>query len=217
MMRSILLDWIVDVHQKFGLDSETLFLTTNIIDKYLQRKKINRSKLQLVGITALQIASKYEEISVPDLADLVYIADGAYDKGEIIKMEKEILDVIEYDITCGSSLKFLEIYNIILQMDEELYMLCRYFLELFLLDYTMLKYKNSLLAAVAIYIALKITKKYGSEMISVISNYNIEVIKSCAVDACVVLDNAEKSSLQAVKKKFRADKYSNVSKLLHFS
>jgi len=218
VMRSILLDWIVDVHLKFGLLSETLFLTIHIIDRYLQKQKISRDKLQLVGITALQIASKYEEVCVPELTDLVYITDGAYTKAEIIMKESEILNVIEYNISFGSSLKFLELYNIMWNMDVELFMLSRYFLELFLVDYLMLKYKSSLLAAVAVYIALVITKREieDSEIISLISNYNMKIIKRCAKDACEVIDKAEKSKLQAVRKKFSSEKYLQVSKLLDF-
>ena len=214
IMRSILLDWIVDVHLKFGLLPETLYITVYIIDRYLKNRKVSRSKFQLIGITSLLIASKYEEISVPEMSDLVYISDGAYTKSEIISMESEILSAIEYNITFGSSLKFLELYNVMFHMDEELYMLSRYILELFLVDYLMLKYKNSLLAAVAIFIALKITKKFSTDIIPLISNYDLESIKNCAIDACVVIDKNEKSTLKAITKKFRSEKYCQVSNIL---
>jgi len=79
-MRAILVDWLIDVHLKFKLVNETLFLTVNIIDRYLQRAEVTRQKLQLVGITAMFIASKYEEIYPPDLRDFVYVTDKAYNK-----------------------------------------------------------------------------------------------------------------------------------------
>lgn len=82
-MRSILVDWLVEVHLKFKLVPETLYLTVNLIDRYLERKEVTRPKLQLVGVTALLIASKYEEIYPPELRDLVYICDRAYTRTEV--------------------------------------------------------------------------------------------------------------------------------------
>jgi cyclin B len=82
-MRSILVDWLVEVHLKFKLVPETLYLTINLIDRYLTRENVSRPKLQLVGVTSLLIASKYEEIYPPELRDLVYICDRAYTKTEV--------------------------------------------------------------------------------------------------------------------------------------
>ena len=83
-MRSILVDWLVEVHLKFKLVPETLYLTINLIDRYLERREVHRPKLQLVGVTCLLIASKYEEIYPPELRDLVYICDRTYSKNEVI-------------------------------------------------------------------------------------------------------------------------------------
>ena len=82
-MRSILVDWLVEVHLKFKLVPETLYLTVNIIDRYLELNEVSRPKLQLVGVTSLLIASKYEEIYPPELRDLVYICDRAYTRSEV--------------------------------------------------------------------------------------------------------------------------------------
>jgi len=82
-MRSILVDWLVEVHLKFKLVPETLYLVVNLIDRYLAKKEVTRSKLQLVGVTALFIATKYEEIYPPELRDLVYICDRAYTRFEV--------------------------------------------------------------------------------------------------------------------------------------
>ena len=61
-MRAILIDWLVEVHLKFKLVPETLYLTVNLIDRYLLGSPVERSNLQLVGVSALLLASKYEEI-----------------------------------------------------------------------------------------------------------------------------------------------------------
>ena len=79
-MRAILIDWLIDVHLKFKLVNETMFLTVNLIDRYLEKSQVSRQKLQLVGVTAMFIATKYEEIYPPDLRDFVYVTDKAYTK-----------------------------------------------------------------------------------------------------------------------------------------
>lgn len=66
-MRAILVDWLVDVHRKFELSPETFYLTINIIDRFLAVKTVPRRELQLVGISAMLTASKYEEIWAPEV------------------------------------------------------------------------------------------------------------------------------------------------------
>ena len=79
-MRAILIDWLVEVHMKFRLVPETLYLCVNIIDRYCSIQEVRRSQLQLVGVTALFLACKYEEIYPPEVRDcvcLLYTSDAA--------------------------------------------------------------------------------------------------------------------------------------------
>lgn len=212
-MRSILMDWLVEVHLKFGLLPETLFLTANIIDRYLEKEEILRSKLQLVGVSAMLIACKYEEIYAPEVKDFVYITDHAYTKNEVFQMENLILKKLEFNITTSSSLRFLEVYNHYIQLEENAFMFCRYLLELFLIEYKMLKYNPSLIAAATIFIVLKIAAKNKLYDITNLTGYSEEILKDCAKDICLVIDNAHKSSLKAVTKKFATKQYFEVSQI----
>lgn len=90
-MRTILVGWLIEVHLKFKLLPETLFLTVNLIDRYCEKKQINRINFQLVGVTSMLIASKYEEIYAPEIRDFVYITDKAYTKEQILAQENDIL------------------------------------------------------------------------------------------------------------------------------
>jgi len=117
-MRAILVDWMVDVHLKFKLLSETLFLTVNLIDRYLSIKQIQRSRLQLVGVAAMLISTKYEEIYPPTVKDFVYITDNAYSKEEILTMEFDILQTLDFDIQQTSSYRFLERYTKVMKSDS---------------------------------------------------------------------------------------------------
>ena len=210
-MRSILTDWLVEVHMKFKLVPETLFLTIHLIDRFLEKKQISRTKLQLIGISAMLIACKYEEIYSPEVRDFVYITDQAYTKEDVLAMESEMLKTFEFNVTSPSTFRFLEVYNCFIKLDDRSFMFCRYLLELFLIDYRMLKYNPSLTAASTIYIALKITKKIDCDQIPSLTSYSEDKLRDCAKDICIILDGVDSSNLKAVRKKFQSPKFLEVS------
>ncbi len=74
-IRAVLVDWIINVHMKFKLLPETLFITVNLIDRFLSKYSIDRAQVQLLGVASLLIATKYEEIYPPSLKDLIYITE----------------------------------------------------------------------------------------------------------------------------------------------
>merc|ERR1719253_1774158 len=98
-MRAILVDWLVEVHSKFKLMPETLYLTIELLDRYLAKSPVRRVKLQQVGVTCLFIASKYEEIHPPEIRDLVYITDRSSAREDIIETEIEILNTLGFEIS----------------------------------------------------------------------------------------------------------------------
>lgn len=222
-MRAILLDWLVDVHLKFKLLPETLFLTVNLIDRYLSKRSISRTKLQLVGVTAMLIACKYEEIYAPEVRDFVYITDKAYTNEEVKKLEIEMLEVLEFNVTVPSAFRFYEFYEHFVKYDELNSHFIRYLLELSLLDYKTLKHSGSILSAACVYVSTKLLHKEGLvfnnnlgndiEKLIKLTGYSENQIKDVARDVCMIYDNSEKASLQAVRKKFMSSKFKEVSKI----
>lgn len=105
------------------------------------------------------IASKYEEIYAPEVRDFVYITDKAYSKEEILQMEQTMLRQLSFNVTSPSSYRFLERFSKVVGSDTLLFNLSRYIIELPLIEYKMLKYNPSNLAASAIYLAHKILSK----------------------------------------------------------
>lgn len=79
------------MHDKFELMNETLYLTVNIIDRFLAKQTVIRKKLQLVGLVAMLLACKYEEVSVPIVDDLILISDKAYTRKEVLEMVSIVL------------------------------------------------------------------------------------------------------------------------------
>lgn len=212
-MRAILVDWLVDVHIKFKLLPETLFLTVNLIDRFLERVQITRQKLQLVGVAAMLIASKYEEIYPPEVKDFVYVTDRAYTKEDILDMEGKILGTLQFHLTVTSSLRFLERYSKLAHMDQKGFHFCRYVLELALVEYRILKYIPSLLACASIYLYNRLTKREGwSDVLAKNSKHEEMNVKACAKDLLALLQGAEQSQLQAIRRKFSSAKYFEVSK-----
>ena len=106
-VRGVLVDWLVDVHAKFRLLPETLFLALNIIDRFLSLRMITLSKLQLVGVTAMFIAAKYEEVLCPSISNFVYIADGGYTDAEILSAERYMLKVLGFNLSYANPMNFL--------------------------------------------------------------------------------------------------------------
>ena len=90
-MRGLLLAWLVEVHIKFKLLPETLFITVNLIDRFTERVVVKRNEYQLVGVTAMLIASKLEEINPPLVATFEEITDNCYTRQQILQQEILIL------------------------------------------------------------------------------------------------------------------------------
>lgn len=118
-MRCILIDWIVEAHKKFRLLPETLFMTVSIIDRYLDLATCTREKFQLVGITALFISAKYEEIYPPPLKDFSEMTQKTYSKAEILQMEGNIVCALKFNLTVPSAYRFLERYSRVEKLDKK--------------------------------------------------------------------------------------------------
>lgn len=210
-MRSILVDWLVEVHLKFKLVPETLYLTVNIIDRYLERTEVSRPKLQLVGVTALLIGSKYEEIYPPELRDLVYICDHAYRKEQILEMEEKVLKTLEYQITIPSAHAFLVRYLKAAHADRKIVQLSCYILDGTLQSYNLLHYLPSQLAAAAVLIARKVVGRNAwSPTLLKYASYCEEDIMPVA-RAVLAEKSSASQELRAVNKKYSSSRYGGVA------
>ena len=109
--RAFLIEWIIDVHRKFRLLPETLYVTVFILDRFLSLQSIKKSQLHILGVTSLLISTKYEEIYPPDLKDLLTVSENKFTKAEVLKMEQQILITLQFDLTSPSSYRFLERYR----------------------------------------------------------------------------------------------------------
>ncbi|KAJ6668786.1 hypothetical protein lerEdw1_012270 [Lerista edwardsae] len=109
-MRAILVDWLVEVGEEYKLQNETLHLAVNYIDRFLSSMSVLRGKLQLVGTAAMLLASKFEEIYPPEVAEFVYITDDTYTKKQVLRMEHLVLKVLSFDLAAPTINQFLSQY-----------------------------------------------------------------------------------------------------------
>jgi cyclin B len=157
-MRTVLVDWLIQVHSQFNLLQETLYLTVAILDRFLQEMscKVERKQLQLVGVAAMFIASKYEEMYAPEIGDFVYITDRAYTEPQIREMEMKILATLNFDLGRPLPLHFLRRNSKAGNVDALTHTLAKYAMELTLVDYKMAHIKPSVVAAAALALSLKV-------------------------------------------------------------
>jgi len=213
-MRGILIDWLVDVHKKYKLRSDTLFLAVQLIDRYLEVDVIAQRHLQLVGVTALMIAAKFEEIHPPAIKEYVYVTDKAYSQDDIIKTEVCMLKALHFKLCCPTATHFLDSYQGVNGGTDTHRDLAQYLLELTLADYNMLKYTPSHVAAASILLSNKLLRRpVWTPAVARRTQLTESMLKECAKEMCALLECAETSPLQAVRRKYSQSKYHSVAKL----
>jgi len=119
VMRGILVDWLVEVAEEYKLSPENLYLSANYVDRFLSIMPVLRGRLQLVGVTCMLIASKYEEIFAPQVEDFVYITDSTYSATEVLQMEVTVLNALRFNLTAVTPHCFIKRLTTVMGLDEQ--------------------------------------------------------------------------------------------------
>lgn len=151
--RGILIDWLIEVHTRFHLLPETLFLAINIIDRFLSEKVVQLDRLQLVGITAMFIASKYEEVLSPHVANFVHVADDGFSEQEILSAERFVLSTLDFNLSYPNPMNFLRRISKADNYDIQSRTIGKYLMEISLVDHRFMPYRSSHIAAAAMYLS----------------------------------------------------------------
>ncbi|XP_072191958.1 cyclin-A2 isoform X2 [Excalfactoria chinensis] len=212
-MRAILVDWLVEVGEEYKLQNETLHLAVNYIDRFLSSMSVLRGKLQLVGTAAMLLASKFEEIYPPEVAEFVYITDDTYNKKQVLRMEHLILKVLSFDLAAPTINQFLTQYFLHQQTNSKVESLSMYLGELTLIDADpYLKYLPSVIAAAAFHLAsYTITGQTWPESLCKVTGYTLEHIKPCLMDLHKTYLKAAQHTQQSIREKYKSTKYHAVS------
>ncbi|KAJ0179477.1 hypothetical protein K1T71_005189 [Dendrolimus kikuchii] len=238
LMRSILVDWLVEVCDEYNQQSETLHLAVSYVDRFLSYMSVVRTKLQLVGTAATYIAAKYEEVYPPEVSEFVYITDDTYTKREVLRMEHLILKVLSFDLSTPTSLAFLSHYCIANGLSKRTFHLAAYIAELCLLEADpYLQYKPSIIAASALATArhclqcVECTARKASELsdaracvaspkcVAVAwpsalvdsSGYSFSDLENCLKELARTHSHASQQAHQAIPDKYKSNKFEAVS------
>lgn len=214
-MRSILVDWLVAVHMKYHLRLETLFLTVNIIDRYLCVKPVARKKLQLLGVVAMLIAAKFEEIDPPRVHEFAYITDNTYSKREIMNMEAQVLAALDFQIAVPTAAHFLDRLQRANGCDGKHQSLAQYALELSLLDLRALRYPPSMLVSASLLLSNAILGRQPlwPAAVAHCSRRTEASLLCCAEELRSLMETARSADLQSVRRKFQLEQRHAVAML----
>ncbi|XP_042451169.1 G2/mitotic-specific cyclin S13-7-like [Zingiber officinale] len=212
-MRAILADWLIEVNHRFQLTPETLYLTFNIVDRYLSTETALRKEFQLIGVSAMLISSKYEEIWAPEVNDFICIADRAYTREQILGMEKRILNKLEWNLTVPTLYVFLVRFIKAASCDKEMEHMVYFFAELALMNYSMIMFCPSMVAASAVYAAqCTLNKKpLWNERLKRHTGFSENQLLDCAEMLVNSHAGARESKLRAAYKKYSGEQFSGVA------
>ncbi|KAG2621724.1 cyclin-A3-1-like [Panicum virgatum] len=221
-MRTILVDWLVEVAEEYKLVADTLYLAISYVDRFLSANALSRDKLQLLGVAAMLIAAKYEEISPPHAEDFCYITDNTYTKQELLKTESEILKLLQFELGNPTIKTFLRRFTRSAHEDKKRSILLMEFLgsylaELSLLDYGCLRFLPSVVAASVMFVArLTIDPDVNpwNKKLQKVTGYKVSELKDCIVAIHDLQLNKKCSSVMAIRDKYKQHKFKFVSTLL---
>ncbi|CUA67442.1 G2/mitotic-specific cyclin cdc13 [Schizosaccharomyces pombe 972h-] [Rhizoctonia solani] len=180
-MRGILMDWIIQAHSRFRLLPETLFLATNIIDRFLSMRIVSLVKLQLVGITGLFVAAKYEEIMAPSVQNFLKVSDSGYTEQEILQAEKYILRTIGWDLSYPNPMSWLRRASKADAYDVQTRTMAKFLVEVSVVEEKLLKCAPSLLSAASLWLArLILDREEWNANLEHYSGYSEEALLPCA-------------------------------------
>lgn len=220
-MRGILIDWLVEVSEEYKLVPDTLYLTVYLIDRFLSQNYIERQRLQLLGITCMLIASKYEEICSPRVEEFCFITDNTYTSLEVLRMETQVLNFFGFQIFAPTAKTFLRRFLRAAQASYkspsyELEYLADYLAELTLVDYSFLNFLPSVIAASSVFLArwtLDQTSHPWSPTLEKYTSYKASDLKTTVLAMQDLQLNTSGCPLNAIRMKYRQPKFKSVSAL----
>eukprot|EP01112_Ceratiomyxa_fruticulosa_P004065 TRINITY_DN1440_c0_g2_i1.p1 TRINITY_DN1440_c0_g2~~TRINITY_DN1440_c0_g2_i1.p1 ORF type:complete len:295 (-),score=57.19 TRINITY_DN1440_c0_g2_i1:301-1185(-) len=215
-MRGLLVDWMVEVNLKYKLLTETMFLSVNLVDRYLEKRVISRAELQLVGMTAMLLASKYEEIYAPEIKKFTFSCDDAYTHDEVLCMERSILSTLGFNLSVPTPIHFLRRFSKAARSDSRIHTLSKYLTELSLPEYKMVQYLPSVIAAASVFLARQmagVTPTWTPTLIKYTTYQEKDVI-SCARELNAIARKASTSAiLRATYNKYKSEKLLSVARI----
>lgn len=220
-MRGILIDWLVEVSEEYKLVPDTLYLTVNLIDRFLSQNYVEKQRLQLLGVTCMLIASKYEEIVAPRVEEFCLITDNTYSREEVLEMESEVLNFLHFQLSVPTTKTFLRRFVQAAQASYkvpcvELEFLANYLAELTIVEYGFLKFLPSVIAASAVFLARWTLNQSDHPLTPTLEHYTSYKTSELQTSVIALEElqlNTKGCCLNAIREKYRHQKFKSVATL----
>lgn len=223
-VRQRLVNWCLDINTRLELHTETAYITVALIDRYFDQVQVkHQSEVQLVAMGATLIASKYEEIYPPEITDLIKLAGEDYTKREVMRIEIQILEQLNFDLGKPIPLAFLRRFSKAARCDIKMHSIAKFLMELSLTEYECSHWQPSMLAAAALFATIYMVNNRTQDLLSGsrrtarpsntprarwdkalthYTRYNKEQLQEPAGILCKILKRSQKSpqSFNCVKK-----------------
>ena len=222
-IRLVSINWLIMIHHKvFKFKENTLFLCVQIIDRFLTKKILDTEKTELLILCSLILASKHEEMDYVNMTESLQLCSNKFSKEQIINMEYEILNELDFEINIPNMNDYYNIYAIIFNLSDLEKNKGLYLLNIVLVDYYMLEYPNYILSLCVIKIIIKKSVKF---LIEIIKDLLIKNNKDLKLDIDldeqkidIICDKIKllytkfiKTKYKSIKEKFSEEIYNFVS------
>jgi len=215
-MRSILIDWLIEVGEEYKLGTETLFLAVSYIDRFLSHMSAQRAKLQLVGTACMFIAAKYQEIYPPDVTEFCYITDDTYTKRQVLRMEQLVLSVLNWNVAPPTAYFFVNFWAGLAGCGPRTTAMAQYLTELTMIDgEAFMPFAPSIIASAAVALARHTLglAAWEEEPMVTKTGYNVDDFKECLIRLHETFERAPEMAQQAVREKYKNASYYSVSEV----
>ncbi|ELU02981.1 hypothetical protein CAPTEDRAFT_121782 [Capitella teleta] len=188
---AILVEWLTKLCRRFSFAQDTVFLTINILDRFLVTTPISRDIFQLLGITSLLVSAKREEQYPPEIADLLLLCDDTYTRDQVQQLERVILSRLRFNLMAPTAQFFLEHHSSyrmrsLITSDKEAFLrvrsLGRYLLELSLQDYSICQYAPSLLAMGVLEVSDEVVSRTPTGGVRSTGGYSLQALEECITE-----------------------------------
>lgn len=210
--RAMLINWLLLINQKFNFSYQTFFTAVNVLDIYCSRVNVVEAHFQLLGLTSLHIAAKFEEIHPPKLIKFLSISENAISVQDLIKLEADILTTINFRISTYSPFQLLEILVAFYKIDTFTFLVARGFLVSSCFDLRMYKFGCESIVHCCISLAKKITQNLSergneNQLLDSLNFYSTSIMAGERETLCMqylsfIVMNLEKAGLVAIRKAF---------------
>ncbi|XP_064644343.1 cyclin-F-like [Lineus longissimus] len=218
-MRYILVDWLVEVAGMKEFSTHTLHIAISVVDRFLRNHKMIRSKLQLLGVSAMVLCSRFLGRDIITIREAAWLTDNTYKYEDVVRMMGEIISTLRGKIRVVTSLDHLYIFETLASLDLRSKYLSEYVCELALLQSELGAYRQSEVAACSLLLsnlALKKESPWPAHM-QEFTGFTLEDLTKCTLhihEKCFLegtMTDHREVELQAVKQRYSDEAFYEVS------